>query len=281
MRAVVAVAVPSLLLLVVTLAGSGLVTFLPIERPLGLLAPVALLLFGATSALSRWRAGLLADRVGTGRLLPVAAVVTALGAGRGGRRAGAGPGWVRPAAAALGGAGYGAVQNLTLVAAFARVRPGRHPDRQRRVEPCFDGGTAVGAVAVGALATAQVAVASDPTGSGARAGPRGCSGSPSPCGACALLVLLAAPLGVVRGRRPAAAPSRRRRPAVSRRGRGSSAPGPRPSWTVGGRALALRGAGRAGRAGRCVLVLGAQSTGFQDDLGGAGLGGTPSEPSSV
>ena len=47
MRAALA---PSLVLFVVTLAGGGLVTFLPIERPDGVLATVALLLFGVTGA---------------------------------------------------------------------------------------------------------------------------------------------------------------------------------------------------------------------------------------
>lgn len=188
MHAVLAVAVPSLLLLVVTLAGSGLVTFLPIERPLGLLAPAGLLLFGATSALFRWRAGLLADRVGTRRLLPSSAVVCAVGL------AGVGLGlvldrdWVVLSGAAVGGVGYGAVQNLTLVAAFARVDPVDTPTASAVWNLCFDGGTAVGAVAVGALA-AWGASGGEPVG------------IPAALGVTAALVLLAAPLGLIRASR--------------------------------------------------------------------------------
>jgi hypothetical protein len=62
--AMLAAAGPSVVLLVVTLAGAGLVTFLPIERPDGQVAAVALLGFGVAGALSRWRAGVLADRAG-------------------------------------------------------------------------------------------------------------------------------------------------------------------------------------------------------------------------
>lgn len=68
---------PAMVLLVVTLAGGGLITYLPIQRPSGVFATVVLLLFGASAALARWRVGAIADRVGTSVLLPVS-----VGAGR-------------------------------------------------------------------------------------------------------------------------------------------------------------------------------------------------------
>src|SRR5918998_3808511 len=77
--AVRAALLPSLVLFVVTMAGGGLVTFLPIERPDGMLATVALLVFGVTGAVTRWRSGMLSDRLGTRLLLPVALVVAAAG----------------------------------------------------------------------------------------------------------------------------------------------------------------------------------------------------------
>ncbi|MFC7164011.1 MFS transporter [Aquipuribacter hungaricus] len=185
-RAVLTVLVPSLVLLSVTLAGSGVVTFLPIERPDGLVAPAALLLFGATGAVSRWRAGALADRVGTRLLLPATAVETALGvAGVGAGLLSGGPGMVL-AAAALAGAGHGAVQNLTLVQAFARVEPADTPTASAVWNLCFDGGTAVGAVAVGAAAAA---LADPAAGDGA-------SGIAAALLLCAVLVLVMAPVGL-------------------------------------------------------------------------------------
>jgi predicted MFS family arabinose efflux permease len=113
---------------------------------------VALLLFGATAALARWRAGMLADRVGTRLLLP--ASVLAIGLGTAGLALGLllGSDVVLLTAAAASGIGYGAVQNLTLVQAFARVEPRDTPTASAVWNLCFDGGTAIGAVAVGALA---------------------------------------------------------------------------------------------------------------------------------
>ena len=189
-RAVLAVLVPSVLLLAVTLAGSGVVTFLPIERPAGLVAPLALLLFGATSAVARWRAGLLADRFGTRLLLPVAAVAGS--AGLGGITAGllSGSDALLLTSGALAGVGYGAVQNLTLVAAFARVDPVDTPTASAVWNLSFDGGTAIGAVAVGSLAAWSMGSTGEALG------------IPAALGACALLVLLVAPLGAQRGTEP-------------------------------------------------------------------------------
>ncbi|WP_091112264.1 MFS transporter [Geodermatophilus dictyosporus] len=149
--AVRAALAPSAVLLVVTLAGGGLVTFLPIERPDGVLATAALLVFGITGALSRWRAGLVADRVGTGRLLPVALVGGAAGMALVAAGLGIGDAWVLLGAALFGG-GYGAVQNLTLVSAFARAGEGGSTAASALWNASFDLGTALGALALGVVA---------------------------------------------------------------------------------------------------------------------------------
>jgi predicted MFS family arabinose efflux permease len=153
--AVRASAAPSVLLLVITLAGGGFLTFLPIGRPDGSLAAVALLLFGLTSAVGRWQAGVLVDRLGARLLLPgsVAAgvlglLLVALGLVTGG---GAGVAAVLAGALALGLA-YGAVQNLTLVLALARAGEASTATVSAVWNACFDTGTAIGALAVGAVA---------------------------------------------------------------------------------------------------------------------------------
>jgi predicted MFS family arabinose efflux permease len=151
--AVVAALAPSLVLFLVTMAGGGLVTFLPIERPDGVLATTALLLFGLTGAVTRWRAGALSDRLGMRLLLPLALVVAAVGlvVTAVGLTAAAGAGWVL-AGAAVFGAGYGAVQNLTLVSAFARAGEGGTTTASALWNASFDAGMATGALALGVVA---------------------------------------------------------------------------------------------------------------------------------
>ena len=149
--AVRAALAPSAVLFAVTMAGGGVVTFLPIERPDGVLATVALLVFGGTVAATRWRAGVLADRLGGSWLLPLALVVAAVGLVVTAVGLNTGAAWV-VLGAGLFGAGYGAVQNLTLVAAFARGGEGGTTTVSAIWNASFDAGTAVGALALGFLA---------------------------------------------------------------------------------------------------------------------------------
>jgi predicted MFS family arabinose efflux permease len=149
--AAMAAVAPSVVLFVVTLAGGGLVTFLPIDRPDGALATAALLLFGLTGAITRWRAGVLADRLGSRRLLPLALGVGAVGLVVVAAGLVAGDAWVL-AGAAVFGAGYGAVQNLTLLTAFARAGEGGATAASAMWNASFDAGTALGALALGIIA---------------------------------------------------------------------------------------------------------------------------------
>jgi predicted MFS family arabinose efflux permease len=149
--AALAALLPSAVLFAVTLAGGGVVTFLPIERPDGSTATIALLLFGVTGALSRWRAGLLADRLGGRLLLPVSVAVAA--AGMVVLAVGlttADP--VLLVGAAVMGAGYGATQNLTLLAAFARAGEAGTTSASAVWNAAFDSGTAAGAAVLGLVA---------------------------------------------------------------------------------------------------------------------------------
>jgi predicted MFS family arabinose efflux permease len=148
--AALAALAPSVVLFAVTLAGGGLVTFLPIDRPEGAVATVALLLFGITGALTRWGAGLLADRLRTRVLLPLGVAVSALGLAVVAIGLVAGDGWVLGGAAVFG-AGFGCTQNLTLLAAFARAGEGGTTAASAMWNASFDIGTALGALALGFL----------------------------------------------------------------------------------------------------------------------------------
>jgi predicted MFS family arabinose efflux permease len=176
-RELIGVALPSVMLLVVTLAGGGFVTFLPIERAEGSVAVVALAVYGVCAALARWGAGLLADRIGTGLVLPLSLLLSAfgmLGVAAGlvvGDAAGAAV--LTAVSAVVLVIGYGATQNLTLLEAFARTH--RHDVASAVWNVCFDLGTAIGAFAVGLVAAAG-------------------TGIPGAFVVCAVVVLAALPL---------------------------------------------------------------------------------------
>lgn len=145
---------PSVLLLLVTLSAAGVVTFVPIARPDGALATVALLLFGVVAALTRWGGGVLADRVGSRLLLPLSLVVGAVGlvlVALGLSTGGAG---LLLAGALVFGASYGGCQNLSLVVAMDRAGEGGTTTASAVWNACFDAGTAIGALAVGVSAAA-------------------------------------------------------------------------------------------------------------------------------
>jgi predicted MFS family arabinose efflux permease len=150
--AVAAVLGPSVVLFTVTLAGGGLVTLLPIARPDGALATVALVLFGLVAAVSRWRVGPLVGRFDPRMLLAVglAGAIAGLLLVAGGLARPSGAGIL--VGAAVFGAGYGMVQNVTLVVAFARAGAERTTTASSAWNAAFDTGTAVGAGALGALA---------------------------------------------------------------------------------------------------------------------------------
>ena len=150
--AVLAALAPSLVLFVVTLAGGGLVTFLPIERPDGVLATVG------PAAVRRHRRG---HPLARRHCSP-----TGWAAGCCCRWRWSSPpsGWCSPPSgsgpatawvlvgAAVFGAGYGATQNLTLLAAFARAGEGGTTTASAMWNASFDAGTAIGALALGFLA---------------------------------------------------------------------------------------------------------------------------------
>ncbi|MGI8645327.1 MAG: MFS transporter [Nocardioides sp.] len=146
---------PTLVLFAVTMAGGALMTFAPQLGFGGLWAASALLAVGLTSALSRWLVGLLADRHGAERFVTPLLLVCAAGV----TLCALAIVWDRPWLLLLGalvvGPPYGALQNLTLVLAFARVPAPAIPTASAVWNIGFDAGTATGSVVVGALAAAH------------------------------------------------------------------------------------------------------------------------------
>ncbi len=152
----VAVGPPTIVLLSATLAGGALLTFIPQVTSSGL-AGLALLLMGVAAAAARYGAGHLADAgpdAGQQWLAPLL-VLTAAGTAlcAWGSRDDLADWWLL-AGGVLAGAGYGALQNLTLVSAFHRAGPGRVDQTSTVWNAGFDGGTAIGSVMVGVLASA-------------------------------------------------------------------------------------------------------------------------------
>lgn len=145
---------PAFVLMVVTLTSGGFMTYLPIIRPDGALATIALLVWGACGATTRWRIGLLADRTGLRALLPGSSVLSIVGIGvvAGGLLLTGGASWVVILlGSAILGVGFGGTQNLTLVAAFARARQRETATVSSVWNIGFDTGTALGSGLVGLL----------------------------------------------------------------------------------------------------------------------------------
>ena len=124
---------PTVVLFSVTMAGGAVLTFAP-QLTDSDTAALVLLIMGLTAALVA-----LAGRLAGGPARRLALPGPRPGRCRGGHgvvRVGGGPGARRVliAAAIVFGLGYGALQNLTLVAAFAAVRAGAAAGGERRLE---------------------------------------------------------------------------------------------------------------------------------------------------
>jgi predicted MFS family arabinose efflux permease len=148
-RNAVAALRPSAAMLVAGLASGGLVTFLPIARPSGALAALALLALGLATAAGRLSMGVLADRLAAA-WLPRAAVGLAA-AGLLGVAAALGSGAAaRPiAAAACFGIGFGAIQNVTLLSSLHVSGRTGAAAASAVWNAAIDAGTGLGALVVG------------------------------------------------------------------------------------------------------------------------------------
>ncbi|MFD6135007.1 MFS transporter [Isoptericola sp. NPDC060257] len=153
-RVLLALVMPSLVLLAVTTPGGALLTFAPQFAGGAGAAVAGLLGFTAATALSRWGVGGLADRFGPRVFLaPLLAFCAAGLAVCAGAIAHGGP---RPVLLVLGmtmvGVSYGSLQNLTLVAAFAAVPARQHSTASAVWNIGFDAGTGLGSLVVGFIA---------------------------------------------------------------------------------------------------------------------------------
>ncbi|MEL7978019.1 MFS transporter [Isoptericola sp. F-RaC21] len=153
-RVLLALVMPSLVLLAVTTPGGALLTFAPQFAGGAGAAVAGLLGFTAATALSRWGVGGFADRFGPRVFLaPLLAVCAAGLAVCAWAIAAGGP---RPALLVLGmtvvGVSYGSLQNLTLVAAFAAVPARQHSTASAVWNIGFDAGTGLGSLVVGFIA---------------------------------------------------------------------------------------------------------------------------------
>jgi MFS family permease len=145
---------PAFVLMVVTLTSGGFMTYLPIIRPDGALATIALLVWGAFGAFTRWRIGPVADRTGLTALLPGSSLLSIAGICivAGGLLLSGAVSWaVVLGGAAVLGIGFGGTQNLTLLAAFARARQKETATVSSVWNIGFDAGTALGSGLVGLL----------------------------------------------------------------------------------------------------------------------------------
>ncbi|WP_291793474.1 MFS transporter [Brevibacterium sp.] len=151
-RPLLALIVPSLVLLSITTPGGALLTFAPQFPGLGGPAVVGLFLFTLTAAATRWLVGGLADRFGHRGFPAPLSLIGALGLGLTAWAVSSQSGAALLGGMALTGIAYGSLQNVTLIEAFASVGP-RHRDIASMVWNIgFDCGTGLGALLVGFIA---------------------------------------------------------------------------------------------------------------------------------
>jgi predicted MFS family arabinose efflux permease len=153
LRALSGIVPPTVVLFSVTMAGGAVLTFAP-QLTDSAAAALVLLIMGITAALSRWLIGALADRRGARPFLAPILTCAAAAMAVCGWAVAREQGVVLIAAATALGLCYGALQNLTLVVAFAAVGPQQLPAASAVWNIGFDAGTASGAVLAGVLATA-------------------------------------------------------------------------------------------------------------------------------
>ncbi|WP_289019888.1 MFS transporter [uncultured Ornithinimicrobium sp.] len=155
-RTYLALLPPTFVLLAVTLAGGAVITFAPQLVAVPWLGALGLFAMGLATSLTRWRIGGLSDRVPIDRLVWPFVLLAAVSLGgvallvREPVQVAQVLPWV--VATALVGVSYGALQNLTMLQAFAAAGPRRVGAASAVWNAGFDTGTASGALLVGWVA---------------------------------------------------------------------------------------------------------------------------------
>lgn len=147
---------PWLVLVTSACALGGVTSFLPLALEGGTTAATGLFVLSAAAIVGRWAAGWLADRLGAGRLLLGSVAASALGMGGFAAAVSGSPATllVTTLAAVTYGAGFGVLQNDTLVVMLERSGPGGSGTASTAWNMAFDAGTGAGAVLVGVAAVA-------------------------------------------------------------------------------------------------------------------------------
>lgn len=143
---------PVLVLVVVSMVASGYLAFIPIEVGNSGDAGLALLVFGVSGMLARWRVGAIADRIGLSLLLPGALLAAAAGfLVVAVSLPGSALGWL-VVGSFVAGLGYGGIQNLSLSASLARAGRRGLLAASAAWNIGFDTGIGLGALIVGYVA---------------------------------------------------------------------------------------------------------------------------------
>jgi predicted MFS family arabinose efflux permease len=180
-----AIASVTVCLFVVTMALGAVSSYLPVETPAAPIAAIGLFGMGAAAVLARSLVGRLVDRIGTAKVLPVATAIAASGiwmvaASLSSRSTAAEV--VVVAGCVVLGAGCGAVQTSTMVAAFAKVPQASISTASAAWNFSYDIGTALGVSAMSLAVAVQL-------------------GIPGGFSVVGLAVLLTVPAGLRSGRR--------------------------------------------------------------------------------
>lgn len=148
--------VPVLMLFTATAAGGAVVTLVPLELTDGAQASIVLIIFGAVSALFRWRIGIFTDARGHRGVAPALLLIGACG------MAIMGGGFVNhtflilAVGVVLVAAAYGALQSVSLDSAFSRLPRSQATVASATWNAFFDAGTGAGTALFAAMAASTL-----------------------------------------------------------------------------------------------------------------------------